>query len=189
MPSAVDEITWLHPDPSASPPPIARLAASRLSVPLSPFLVAVLGRWAARKRGRCRGPIGGWPSAPSKIALLITGLRFATVLAQALRARSLPSAGTCADVRVWIGRRSVPAGPPDGDGDGGREGRERPGLPRIWVGPGPASRVAHAPCRWQFVRTNAARIESRSAPSFCARASSRSCRPTCSRSNSRDVVL
>jgi hypothetical protein len=26
-------------------------------------------------------------------------------------------------------------------------GRERPGLPRIWVGTGPASRVAHAPCR------------------------------------------
>ena len=148
MPSAVDEITWLHPDPSASPPPIAPLAASRLRVPLSPFLVAVLGRRAARKQGRCRGPIGGWPSAPSKIALVMTGLRFATVLAQALRARSLPSAGTCADVRVWIGRRSVPAGPPDGDGDGGKGGRERPGLPRIWVGTGPASRVSHAPCRW-----------------------------------------
>ena len=29
---------------------------------------------------------------------------------------------------------------------GGREGRERPDLPRIWVGAGPASRVAHAPC-------------------------------------------
>lgn len=29
---------------------------------------------------------------------------------------------------------------------GGGEGRERPGLPRIWVGTSPASRVAHAPC-------------------------------------------
>jgi hypothetical protein len=30
----------------------------------------------------------------------------------------------------------------------GGEGRDRPGLLRFWVGPGPASRVAHAPCRW-----------------------------------------
>jgi hypothetical protein len=60
--------------------------------------------------------------------------------------RSLTAADTCADVRVFVGRRLLPAGPPAEDEDGGGEGRERPGLPRIWVGTGPASRVAHAPC-------------------------------------------
>ena len=45
-----------------------------------------------------------------------------------------------------IGRRLLPAGPPAEERMGGREGRERPGLPHIWVGTGPASRVAHAPC-------------------------------------------
>ena len=41
----------------------------------------------------------------------------------------------------------------------------------------------------QIVRTNAARIASRSAPSFVHRSRSRSRRPSCSRSSSRDVVL
>ena len=61
--------------------------------------------------------------------------------------RSLIAADTCADVRVFVGRRLLPAGPPAEERMGGREGRERPGLPRIWVGTGPASRVAHAPCQ------------------------------------------
>ena len=61
--------------------------------------------------------------------------------------RSLAAADTCADVRVCVGRRLVPAGPPAEEKKGGGEGRERPGLPRIWVGTGPASRVAHAPCQ------------------------------------------
>jgi len=54
--------------------------------------------------------------------------------------------GVCANAHVEIGRRLVPAGPPTERGIGDGEGRERPGLPRIWVGTGPASRVAHAPC-------------------------------------------
>ena len=41
----------------------------------------------------------------------------------------------------------------------------------------------------QIVRTNAARIASRSAPGFVHRSRSRSRRPSCSRSSSRDVVL
>ena len=61
--------------------------------------------------------------------------------------RSLTAADTCADVRVFVGRRLLPAGPPAEERMGGGEGRERPGLPRIWVGTGPASRVAHAPCQ------------------------------------------
>ena len=61
--------------------------------------------------------------------------------------RSLIAADTCADVRVFVGRRLLPAGPPAEERMGGGEGRERPGLPRIWVGTGPASRVAHAPCQ------------------------------------------
>jgi hypothetical protein len=61
--------------------------------------------------------------------------------------RSPTAADTCAGVDVSVGRRLVPAGPPSGDGKGGREGRERPGLPRIWVDTGPASRVAHTPCQ------------------------------------------
>jgi hypothetical protein len=61
--------------------------------------------------------------------------------------RSLIAADTCADVRVFVGRRLLPAGPPAEEREEGREGRERPGLPRIWVVAGPASRVAHAPCR------------------------------------------
>jgi hypothetical protein len=61
--------------------------------------------------------------------------------------RSLIAADTCADVRVIVGRRLLPAGPPAEERMGGGEGRERPGLPRIWVGTGPASRVAHAPCQ------------------------------------------
>jgi hypothetical protein len=63
--------------------------------------------------------------------------------------RSLSAADTCADVRVFVGRRLLPAGPPAEEKMGGGEGRERPGLPRIWVGTGPASRVAHAPCQCQ----------------------------------------
>ena len=61
--------------------------------------------------------------------------------------RSLIAADTCADVRVFVGRRLLPAGPPAEERMGGGVGRERPGLPRIWVGSGPASRVAHAPCQ------------------------------------------
>ena len=61
--------------------------------------------------------------------------------------RSLIAADTCADVRVFVGRRLLPAGPPAEERMGGGEGRERPGLPRIWVDTGPASRVAHAPCQ------------------------------------------
>lgn len=61
--------------------------------------------------------------------------------------RSLMAADTCGDVRVFVGRRLVPAGPPAEERKGGGGGRERPGLPPIWVGTGPASRVAHAPCQ------------------------------------------
>ena len=60
--------------------------------------------------------------------------------------QSLTAANTCAAVRRCFGRRLVPAGPPVEERKGGREGRERPGPPRIWVVPDPASRVAHARC-------------------------------------------
>jgi hypothetical protein len=56
-------------------------------------------------------------------------------------------ADACADVRVFVGRRLLPTRPPAQERMGGGKGRERPGHPRIWVGTGPASRVAHAPCQ------------------------------------------
>src|SRR5580765_121361 len=49
---------------------------------------------------------------------------------------TLTAADTCAAVRVCVGRRLVPARPPAEERMGGGEGRERPGLPRIWVGTG-----------------------------------------------------
>jgi hypothetical protein len=91
--------------------------------------------------------MASWPPAPSTIATVTTAGQGRSSPHCTPWLRSLTAADTCADVRVFVGRRLVPAGPPAEERMGGGEGRERPGLPRIWVGTGPASRVAHAPCR------------------------------------------
>ena len=88
--------------------------------------------------------MASWPPAPSTIAIVTTTGHGRS---PPHRNPSLAAADTCADVPVSIGRRLLPAGPPAEERMRGREGRERPGLPRIWVGTGPASRVAHAPCQ------------------------------------------
>jgi hypothetical protein len=89
--------------------------------------------------------MASWPPAPSTIATVTTAGQGRSSPHCTPWLRSLTAADTCADVRVFVGRRLVPAGPPAEERMGGGEGRERPGLPRIWVGTGPASRVAHAP--------------------------------------------
>ena len=86
-----------------------------------------------------------WPSAPSIIGMATTTLHNRSSRRRSPSLPSLTVADGCAAVRLSIGRRFVPAGPP-AEKKEDREGRERPGLPRIWVGTGPASRVAHAPC-------------------------------------------
>jgi hypothetical protein len=91
--------------------------------------------------------MASWPSAPSTSGLVTTAAPLSIVTARAPSRRSLTVADTCAGILVCIGRRLVPAGPLVEDMDGGREGRERPGLPRIWVVTGLASRVAHARCQ------------------------------------------
>jgi hypothetical protein len=87
------------------------------------------------------------PAAPSTIAMMMTEVHARSSPHRTPSLRSLIAADTCADVRVFVGRRLLPTGPPAEERKEGREGRERPGLPRIWVGTGPASRVAHAPCQ------------------------------------------
>src|SRR5687767_13603323 len=87
------------------------------------------------------------PAAPSTIEVATTARRGRSSPRLTHWSRSYRAAGTCAVVRVSVGRRLLPAGPPAEEEKEGREGRERPGLPRIWVGTGPASRVAHAPCQ------------------------------------------
>jgi hypothetical protein len=94
--------------------------------------------------------MASWPAAPSTIGVMMAEAHSRPSPHRTPWLRSLTAADTCADVRVFVGRRLVPAGPPTGERMGGRKGRERPGLPRpglprIWVGTGPASRVAHAP--------------------------------------------
>ena len=89
--------------------------------------------------------MASWPPAPSTMAMVTTTGHGRPSPHRTHWLRSLTAADTCAAVRVCVGRRLVPAGPPAEERKGGREGRERPGLPRIWVGTGPASRVAHAP--------------------------------------------
>ena len=91
--------------------------------------------------------MASWPPAPSTIAMVTTTGHGRSSPHRTPWLRSLTAADTCADVRVFVGRRLLPAGPPAEERMEGREGRERPGLPRIWVGTGPASRVAHAPCQ------------------------------------------
>jgi len=94
------------------------------------------------------GTIASWPSAPSSIEMVTTAVHGRSSPGHMPWLRTLTAGDTCAAVRVCIGRRLVPAGPPTEDRKEGREGRERPGLPRAWAVPGPASRVAHAPCLW-----------------------------------------
>jgi hypothetical protein len=103
--------------------------------------------WPRHEGGRGGGPIASGPAAPSTIGMMMAEVHSRSSSHRTPWLRSLIATNTCADVRVFVGRRLLPAGPPAEDRKGGREGRERPGLPRIWVGAGPASRVAHAPCQ------------------------------------------
>ena len=146
------EITELH---SGGPPLSDRNAVTRRSHPTGRVQRASsLFPWrlpsAARSRhegGRGGGTIASGPAAPSTIGMMMAEVHGRSSPRRTPWLRSLIAADTCADVRVFVGRRLLPAGPPAEERKGGGEGRERPGLPRIWVGTGPASRVAHAPCQ------------------------------------------
>ena len=78
--------------------------------------------------------------------------------------------------------------PPAEERMGGREGRERPGLLRIWVGAGPARRVAHAPCLCLDRPEKRGPDRVGSVPCFVPRSRTGSRRPSCSRSSSHNVV-
>jgi len=67
----------------------------------------------------------GCPSAPS--TTMMTNAEAPSLVASAC---SWLRSSTWAAVDVAIGRRLVPAGPLTGDKERGREGRERPDLPR-----------------------------------------------------------
>ena len=86
-------------------------------------------------------------AAPSISGMMMTDVHVRSSPHRTPWLQSLIAADTCADVRVFVGRRLLPAGPPAEEREEGREKRERPGLTRIWVGLRPASRVAHAPCQ------------------------------------------
>jgi hypothetical protein len=157
---------------------------SRLSIP---WLLSSASP-ISQQGGRGGGTMASWPPAPSTIAMLTTTGHGRSSPHRTPWLRSFTAADTCADVRVFVGRRLLPAGPPVEERMGGSEGRERPGFPRIWVGTGPASRVAHAPCQRPDRPDNAARIASRSVPGCVRRSRSRSRRPSCSRSSWHNVA-
>ena len=179
------EITELH---SGDPPLSDRNAVTRRSHPTGRVQRASsLFPWrlpsAARSRhegGRGGGTIASGPAAPSTIGMMMAEVHGRSSPHCTPWLRSLIAADTCADVRVFVGRRLLPAGPPAEERMGGGEGRERPGLPRIWVGQARRAGSLTPRVSVQIVRTNAARIASRSAPGCVHRSRSRSRRPSCS---------
>ena len=121
------EITELH---SGDPPLSDRNAVTRRSHPTGRVQRASsLFPWrlpsAARSRhegGRGGGTIASGPAAPSTIGMMMAEVHGQSSPHRTPWLRSLIAADTCADVRVFVGRRLLPAGPPAEERMGGRRG-------------------------------------------------------------------
>ena len=115
------------------------------------------------KGGRGGGTMASWPPAPSTIAMVTTTGHGRSSPHRPRWLQSLTAADTCADVRVFVGRRLLPAGPPAEERMGGREGVSDPASRAS--GSAQARRAGSLTPRVsvQIVRTDAARIASRSA--------------------------
>ncbi len=86
-----------------------------------PLEASVRGQVSTRG-GRGGGTIASGPAAPSTIGMMTAEVHGRSSPHRTPWLRSLIAADTCADVRVFVGRRLLPAGPPAEERMGGRRG-------------------------------------------------------------------